>query len=159
MGLALWAGSGALSFTWNMLPGIVKCLGFMPWFYLGEGLLLMFTGVAGIPLGNLVWVPVLMILFQSLCRLSYGVSRVHSDLGVPFHKVLELGFRILFLLIVLCGLALFSRMLFQDYSLKVRLIAAGTFYSSVALIVIYFFGLPAQLRQRAWDSVRHLASR
>jgi O-antigen/teichoic acid export membrane protein len=154
---AFWLLAVTLSVTWNMVPGIVKRLGAMKYFYFGEGCLVMTPGWLAVRLPHLQWIPGILIFSICACRIVHGATRVCNDLGVSARDLSR------WTLIALLSLAIniafgwcVSVALAGIHNIP-RLILSAAFYCAVAAPVSYWIGIPeeAKVRIRAvWTRVK-----
>jgi len=138
----------ALASSWCMLPGITKRLGRMKYIYPAEALLILgllcvpsyITGLAVVLFGMLVSV--------IICRLSYGVSRVTSDLNESGRTLINtMRGPILFGMAALPAALMFRSALASNTSWLVLLsctLAGAVCYAGLA----YAIALPRDLKEQ-----------
>jgi hypothetical protein len=148
-----WLVLGALSYAWNMLPAITKRLGPMKYVYLGEGLLVLSPGLISAPVPGLFWVPWIMVCCLLVGRLAHGLLRLRQDLAMPLKAAVGRLAGVMFLVIVLVGIAWVVLWLCRSFDPRLRLVMLSGAYGFLALPVALGLGVPGSVRAQLLDRV------
>ena len=148
--LVVWVAALTASAIFNTIPGTTKRLGAMKYVYVFEGLLVVSLAFLPVLHWHFHWqVALAMLICVAGFRLPYGMWRTWKDLQIPALVLLNTLARCGAVLLTLLAIALALRGATASLKPLAQVGINGALYGLLSLAVVFFLGLPPELKQRA----------